>query len=218
MLYDALVENDSYTWYTGKARIKANTPHERVSATLHLRILRDSVIWATIDKLGFEIARVFITPDSVFIVDRLNKEYTRKSLKDFLLEYSVNIGFSDLQNALIGKMIALTPMHVESKREDDLEMLLVSDITGVTARHWVTVSLPQRLMRSYIVDATGRKLQIENAEWETAQDGSQIPYGRLLTFEDSDGKTEIEILFSEITKNVPANIPFSIPAHYVSTR
>jgi hypothetical protein len=218
VFYDAMIANDNYTWYTGKARIKATTPHEKVSATLNLRILRDSVIWATIDKLGFEIARVLITPDSVLVVDRLNKEYTKKSLPAFLLEYNVNVGFSDLQNALIGRMIALSPIYVESKPEEELELLIVSDHAGVTARHWFTRTLPHRLMRSYIVDAAGRKLQIENAGWETYGDGSEVPYGRLLTFEDTDGLTEIEIIFSEITKNVPANIPFSIPAHYAVAR
>ena len=218
VLYETMIDEGSYTWYTGKARIKANTPDVRMSATMNLRMLRDSVIWATIDKLGFEVARVFITPDSVFVVDRLNKEYTRKSLTSFLLEYGVHIGFSDLQNVLIGRMIALTPAYIESGYESDQVMLIVSDYTGVTAKHWMTPTLPQRLLKSYLVDAGGRKLQIENVDWETFHDGTQISYGRLLLFEDTHGMTEVEISFSEITKNVPTSIPFSIPENYALAR
>lgn len=217
-LYDVMIDKDDFTWYSGKARIKANTPHERMSATLNLRMHRDKVIWATIDKFGFEVARVLITPDSVLVVDRLNKEYTRKSLQSFLLEYGVHIGFGDLQNALIGNMIALTPTMLETKREEDMDLLVVNDITGVIARHWISLTLPKQLMRSFIIDSGGRKLEIENGAWQATQDGSQMPYNRLLKFEDADGVTEIEILFSEITKNVPANVPFSIPQNYAEAR
>lgn len=217
-LYDDLINGDNYTWYTGKARIKAQTPDARMSAAVNLRMLRDSAIWITIEKLGFEIARVFITPDSVFAVDRLNKEYTQTTLAGFLTEYGVHVGFRDLQNALIGKMIALTPLHLESKPDSDLYALIVRDGSGVTATHWVTSTSPQRLMKSFLVDASGRKLQIENMQWETIHDGSQVPYGRLLSFEDQDGLTQIQIEFSEIKKNVPATLPFHIPENYTLAR
>lgn len=217
-LYENLTNGDGYTWYTGKARIKAITPDARMSATVNLRMFRDSVIWATIDKLGFEIARVLITPDSVLIVDRLNKEFTKKTLSSFLLEYGVQIGFRDLQNALIGQMVALTPIHVETKHDADLDLLIVSDASGVIAQHWVTSTLPQRLMKSALTDARGRKLHIENMQWGSIHDGSQVPYGRLLSFEDQDGKTQIEIEFSEIKKNVPATLPFHIPENYTQVR
>jgi hypothetical protein len=213
-----MVNGDDYTWYTGKARVKASTPDSRMSATVNLRILKDSVIWATIDKLGFEVARIFITPDSVFVVDRLNKEYTRTSLAAFLEEYGVRIGFRDLQNTLIGRMLSLVPKRIESKRESDLILLVVNDQSGITARHWVTTSFPQRLVRSDLVDGIGRKLEIENLDWIKAPDGMEIPYGRLLAFEDEDGVTNIEIAFSDIIRNVPANIPFSIPENYSRAR
>jgi len=217
-LYEYMVVGDDYTWYTGKARVRASSPYGRMSATLNLRMRRDSVIWATIDKLGFEIVRILVTPDSVFAVDRLNREYTQASLAGFLLDYGVNLTFGDLQNALMGSVLAMRPEHLESKREADMEMLTIRDLTGVTARYWITQSLPQRLIKSYLVDASGRSLQIENGQWETSQDGTQIPYGRVFSMEDTDGKTEIVMNFIEITKNVPASIPFSIPGNYARVR
>jgi len=217
-LYEHMQLDEDYTWYTGKARVKANSPDGRMSATLNLRMRRDSVIWATIDKLGFEIARILITPDSVYAVDRLNREFTRTSLAGFLLEYGVHLTFGDLQSALIGRMIALTPARLESKREADMEMLTIHDLAGVTARYWITQSLPQRLLKSYLVDGSGRTLLIENGQWETSPDGTQTPYGRVFSLEDTYGKTEIVMNFSEITKNIPASMPFSIPGSYARAR
>ena len=209
---------DDFTWYTGKARVKANTPDARMSAIVHLRILKDSVIWATIDKLGFEVARILITPDSVFVVDRLNKEFTIATLDSFMHEFGVQIGFRDLQNTLIGRMINLAPSKIESIPDADMILLVVNDRTGITAMHWVTCALPERLLRSHLIDARGRELEIENMKWGTAPDGIEIPYGRLLAFQDENGTTEIEIMFLDIARNVPAGIPFSIPENYTRAR
>jgi hypothetical protein len=139
-------------------------------------------------------------------------------LTEFLFKYHVQIGFHDLQSALTGRMVALTPGRMDTRQDADLALLVVNDRGGVTAQHWVTQSLPQRLVKSLLTDPDGRSLRIENAQWEMYQDGTEIPYERLITFENAEGKTEIEIVFLEITKNVPANTPFSIPHNYAKVR
>lgn len=217
-LYTSMLNADKYSWYTGKARFKATMPDSRMSATINLRMIRDSIIWATVDKLGLEVARMMITPDSVFIVDRLNREFTSESLRSFLNTYGVYVGFPDLQNLLIGRMIALNPNHVESHHEPDSDELIVRDALGVTAQHWISAAEPHRLVKSQFVDAYGRKLMVENKNWETMPDGSEFPLSRLVSFEDGDGITQIEITFSEVNIDVPASLPFSIPGHYAKAR
>lgn len=216
-LYGSLIDAGTFQYYAGKARLKARTPDTRVSATLHLRIVRDSVVWATIDKIGFEVARILITPDSVFVVDRLNKEFTAEALEPFLSEFGVTMDFADLQQTLVGNVIALQPVELVCVRETDCDVLMIKDPAGVTAQYWVAHRKPQRLMKSHFVDHLGRKLSIENLQW-TELEGNMVPFLRLLTFEDSDGLTEIEMAFTEITLNEPASLPFSIPGHYAKAR
>lgn len=216
-LYGELSQREMFQYYSGKARLKARTPDARMSATLNLRIVRDSVVWATIDKLGFEVARVLIRPDSVFIVDRLNKEYSVNAFGAFLSEYNIELGFGDLQQVLIGNMIALEPVNLEYARESQCDVFLVRDASGISARYCISQSKPARLISSHFVDVLGRSLQIENLDWNR-QRGDLLPYGRYVVFADEDGATEIELSFQEIITNKPASLPFSIPGHYAKVR
>ncbi|MDX1407635.1 MAG: hypothetical protein R3330_05860, partial [Saprospiraceae bacterium] len=38
-------QEPDYTWYSGKARLKVSTGDLRAGATMHLRMIRDSLIW-----------------------------------------------------------------------------------------------------------------------------------------------------------------------------
>lgn len=217
-LYEILKQEDAYTWHTGKARIRATTPYARMSATLNLRMRRDSVIWGTIEKLGFEIVRIMIRPDSVFMIDRLNKEYTMEPLQDFLTEYNVSLGFHDLQNALIGQIVDIVPDEIKATTDSVFTILSVKDKYGMTAEHWISDTAPIRLLKSDLVDAGGRRLTIENGQWQLYDESREMPLSRVITFEDEEGVTVVEIDFSSIERNIPASIPFSIPEHYVRAR
>jgi hypothetical protein len=217
-VYASLLTAESYRWYTGKARFKVTTPDVRMSATINLRMLRDSIIWATIDKFGFEVARVLITPDSVFIVDRLNQEYTRESTRAFLIEYGVQIGFTDLQNALSGGMINISPKVRECLKEENCNVFLVDNSSGISGKHWVSPGDPPHLLKSSFIDRDGRTLELENSKWESVGIDRMMPFGRFLAFSDPDGTTEIELTFTSIILDEPATIPFSIPPHYANAR
>ena len=58
--------------------------HYDVNATI--RMHKDSLIWASVNAvLGIEAMRLLITKDSVFLLDKLNKTYTTRSV-DYLQE------------------------------------------------------------------------------------------------------------------------------------
>jgi hypothetical protein len=213
-----MLGTDEYRWYTGKARLRASLPDTRVSATVNLRMVRDSLIWATVHKLGIEVARVLITPDSIVVVDRVNREYSQDMLSSFLGQYGVQIAFADLQSALAGKMVALSPAGLETSHDKEFEILTVTDKYGMKALHWVSRTVPRRLLRSQLTDTFGRTLQIENMKWEPVGNGSEIPMDRLLAFEDDHGITRIEISFVEVAVDIPASLPFTIPGHYAKAR
>jgi len=217
-VYATLIKTETYQWYSGKARLRASTPDLRVSATVNLRMVRDSVIWATIDKFGFEIARALITPDSVFVVDRLNREFTREALDVFMDEFGVRISFADLQNTLTGGVINVAAVRLQCSREEDCNVFVVEDGAGILGKHWVSGDEPPRLLKSYFKDTGGRTLELENSRWGTVDDTHVLPFGRYLAFVDNDGRTEVELTFSSISLDQPASLPFSIPVNYANAR
>ena len=69
-----------YDYLKAKAKFRYNDGKEDLKATANFRIKKDSLIWMSISaSLGIEAARVMINKDSMAIMDRLNKQYTRSN-------------------------------------------------------------------------------------------------------------------------------------------
>ncbi len=65
-----------------------------------LRILKDSIIWLSISKMGIEGMRVKLTPDSVAFIDRLHRQYMTTSY-DYLNEkFNIELDYFLIQSFL----------------------------------------------------------------------------------------------------------------------
>lgn len=80
-----------------------DTESRTTSFSGQIRMLQDSLIWVSVAPvLGIEVFRVMIRPDSVFILNRLEKTYTRESF-DFIARMTGSpLDFSVLQALLLG--------------------------------------------------------------------------------------------------------------------
>ena len=74
-----------------------------------LRMLNDSIIWLTVSKF-IELARVYITPDSVKAYIKPTNDYIRCSMEDFK-KYVL-----DMMNALNEKIDALNDVVVNQTK------------------------------------------------------------------------------------------------------
>lgn len=61
---------------------------------------RDRSVYISLRKLGFEVAQLYVTSDSIFAVDKFNRRYLAESLEEVLERCPVRI--RDIQNMLMG--------------------------------------------------------------------------------------------------------------------
>lgn len=203
-----------YTWFSGKARVRIETDDLRAGGTITLRMLQDSLIWARVEKLGFEIGRALITPDSAFIVDRLNKEYYAKSLQDFTAEYNAPFTFEDLQQVLAGGPLPVAPGRSFSRKDKSFHLLVIEN-SHLTGSYWFERDLT--LQRSMVADHNGRSIGVIYADYRATAKHRDMPYGLYLELYDGDERTELTFNYSRIELDVPKSTPFSIPHHYART-
>ena len=102
--------SDGKTEYqTLRIRAQGNleTEGQNQGFRLEVRILRDSLIWAELADpiLGLKVARALITPDSLFVINRIDREYLRADISAMQQQFGVEYGFNELQNALSGNPI-----------------------------------------------------------------------------------------------------------------
>ncbi|MFQ3576517.1 MAG: DUF4292 domain-containing protein [Cytophagales bacterium] len=90
--------------FHGKGKLSYQDGSNSVNAHFNLRIRKDSVIWVSVSQFGIEGARFLITKDSIFGINRLNKEFYRYSISYFKEQFDVDIDFKTFQNILVGNI------------------------------------------------------------------------------------------------------------------
>jgi hypothetical protein len=216
---------------SAKANVKTNIGGEQNSFNINLRLYTDSTIWISISPLlGIEVARIFITRDTVKFIDRINNRYSVSGyqfLNDLL---NVSIDFDIIQGVLTGNLFAykknkFNSVYIEDKyyilstlskrklkrslEEIDIDKPIVQDL-------WVSDST-YRVVRLNIEDNRVGKSLVTDYQDHRQTEGGLFPFisnTRIKAGKDA----QIEIEYSKVTLNNEIDFPFTIPSGFSPIR
>ncbi|MEQ8703067.1 MAG: DUF4292 domain-containing protein [Phaeodactylibacter sp.] len=206
-------------WFESRLRIDYADEDMSVSASATLRMKKDSLLWLSVKKLGFEIARVQVTPDSVYVMDRFNKEYTIEGLAYLAESYGLPAGsLSELQDFILGNPIFF------GGSELGIEPLgptyrLKGGSNDMTAEYLVGTE-------DFLLKKVAFKDLRNNQEMSALLEGyedlegqQKFSYIRNLMLESKySGQANVTLQFSNIELNAPKPIRFDIPPRYTRSK
>jgi hypothetical protein len=97
------IQNIDFNYLTARGQLKLEDKGETTTSGYALRVKKDSVIWVSVlPGLGIEAARLKITQDSVFIMNRIHKEYTATDFGFLSKRFKVDMNYDVLQAILLG--------------------------------------------------------------------------------------------------------------------
>lgn len=209
-------------WLAGDVDVDYKGKPLSMTASMNARFRRDSVIWMNVKKLGFNVARVQITKDSVFMVNYIQSNYIAQDLKYIESKYGLPANFKILQNILLGNAVFLT-----DKKLLKMEMHASGDIIlrGDDGQWKNTYRLDNQTHQikamTFEQPANQRNLTITYENYAVLKgyenDQKKFPYIRTLNVESPQtGKISIilEVDADGLEINIPKNIKFEIPTHY----
>lgn len=85
-------------------RIDAGGAENSVNATF--RIKKDSIMWISARKLGFEIGRLMLTEDSVWLLDRINNQYFAGDYLFFQSQFGIDVDYNLVQALFLGDQLS----------------------------------------------------------------------------------------------------------------
>ena len=88
-------------WMEGKCQLQMASEGSTVSGQGIIRVRKDSAIWVSVRKLGFEVGRALILKDSFFYLDRLNNVFEAHAISFIKEKYQLPGDFLHLQALLI---------------------------------------------------------------------------------------------------------------------
>jgi hypothetical protein len=204
----------AYKTFSGKAKVNYKGPGTSQEFTANFRIKKDSVIWIMITGLGglVPVARIYITPDSFFMVNMLQREATRMPLKDAAKLLPAPVEFSSLQNLIVGE-----PLR-DGKITDAVD----------TANTWVLAiadnSYQQRIAYSKM-DSTMQHAQLatiapngphgvmDYRNYTVVRD-RKLSTNRIVNLQNSTDTYQFEMNFVNSDFDQVLEFPFSIPRNY----
>jgi hypothetical protein len=98
------VQEIDFEYFKSKSKITYQDATRDETATVDIRMRKDSIIWLSVGKLGFEGLRGLITRDSIFVLDKLNNEYLTYDFKSLSEKFNFTITFDLLQAAILGNL------------------------------------------------------------------------------------------------------------------
>ncbi|PHN04273.1 DUF4292 domain-containing protein [Flavilitoribacter nigricans] len=214
-LLDHMVKNQvKADWLEAKARISYDGEDQSVSASASIVMRKDSLVWMSVRKLGFEVARVQIDKDSVYVINRLSNEYTIQGLDYLASSYNLPANLKTIQAILLGNPVFLNSRDMTLNKEEANYHLISS--SGQLENHFWLDMASLALVRTRYGDLRNRReVNLLLEDYQPLDAEQNFSYLRQIKVDSSElGEAAIEIDFSDVKINVPQEIRFSIPSRY----
>lgn len=179
-----------------------------------IRMKKDEFIWVSVTAtfLNVEAARVWITPDSIIIVNKLEKTIQARPIH-FIRDYvSLPFSFEDLQNLIAGKVI-FAGDSIRNVASTD-KFLLVSTLLP-NAENNIYFTLPSLLLARQNLFISG---PAENYQAEILYNDYEKPGGnyfstsRMISIPAKQQKIRLDFRQYEFNKEL--SVPFNRPEGY----
>ena len=212
------IQQLQFDYLSIKSKIELHEPHKTTKATALVRIKKDSIIWFNLSgALGVQGMRGIVTKDSVYLINRVAKEYSVFSFAEVGKEFNFPIDFSLLQSMIVGNM--------PKANEPDQSIIHEGN------KFIVKQSINEIIIENYIDDSNMKLVEVEVTEKKTENslkllykdfreiNNQAFPFSAFISLihfnEFGQLETQMNIEHSRVeSSEKELKFPFSIPTKY----
>lgn len=180
-----------------------------------VRMIKDSAIWMSLTAtfLNIEVYRIYITKNSVILMNKQDKEVQYRSL-DYLQEVTqIPFDFETIQNMLIGNPVFFTDSNASFKKLDDLVLVFT---VGNYFKNLVTLSVNNNLLiHSKLDDVDINRNRTASITYDDYVNQSERFFStkRQIIISEKN-KIDIRLNFKQFEFNKELSVAFSVPKNY----
>ena len=206
----------NYKTFSAKIKVEYQDSHgKQPNITAYVRIFKDSIIWisgyATV--FNIEAFRVLINKDSVFVLDKINKEVQYRSI-DYLQEVTqIPFDFKTLQDLLIGNPIFFSDSVVSYKEKESATLL---GTVVLNFKHLLTLTKTNHvLMHSKLDDLDFNRNRTADITYDEYENKTGVNFStyREITVSEKN-KLDIQMNYKQYEFNKELQASFNIPPNY----
>jgi hypothetical protein len=203
-----------YNTVSGKLRAVYQDEDRTQSVNLSFRMEKDKAIWMSATVLGFPVAKVYITPNSVSYYEKISKSYFDGDFSLISEWLGTPLDFNKLQNLLIGQAIYDLREEAYEMEQSPRGYQFLPEETGSIKRMFLLD--PSHLKASaqqLAQEAESRSVTITYSDYQTI-DGNLFPENIKIIANEGGRPTNIEITYRSVEFDEEVSFPFDIPSGY----
>ncbi len=203
-----------YSTFSAKVKVEYDAEGQNVpDLTAYIRMKKDSLIWINVEKLLFNVARILITKDSFFIINKIDKYTVSRPLSYLEESTQIPFDFQTIQNLIIGNPVYFgEKISSFKKNETTTSILYIGDLF----KHLITIDNSKYAALFSKLDdkdiTRNRTCDLTYGDYEL-KDGKQFSRDRTIVISEKS-KTQIDLRFKQFQFNETLNYPFTLPPSY----
>jgi len=222
----ALVEDDNPSlflkkaifapeWMEGKCQLQMASEDSNLSGQGIIRIRRDSAIWVSLRKLGFEVGRALILKDSFFHLSRLNNVFEAHPISFIKEKYQLPGDFLHLQALLLGNapLDDISDFTVTNKESFEWQLQKSMD-NGTLSLGW-DFNNKRISAIDWNQPSSNKYFKMKFGDYKALESKQQFSYFRDLNIQSAEtGNLHVVLSFNQVQFNLPVSLRFDIPQRY----
>jgi hypothetical protein len=211
-----------FSTLSARIRLDLKSPQKEMSSKAQLKMIYGERMQISLQPfLGIEVFRIELTPDSVKILDRMNKRYMAESYEEMKGNTGVDFNFHNLQSLFTNNLFIpgerdLSPEQMRRfhiTREPDAAHLNIKDKAGLSYRF--TAGDDRKLRSASIRDKAGKyRITWDYSDFQSI--GNQrFPFKMEAGWTaDKHLQAIVAFTFSDAVINNPLKTEFNVPTGY----
>ena len=205
-------------WFKAKAQLQYKEGGRGLSFSSTIISKNEEFLWLNGKKFMIEGARILVTSDSIFAMDKINKKFVSDDMSWVAREYelpsllSEAISLDHLQDIFIGNPI-LDIISYSNISDKETDVLLSGEQDGYASQLIID---PESLETRYFTFTQGENnMTVKYSDYRPVNDTHAIAFKRELLIErPGEQDLQLTIQYDNIVIDEPQSIKFNIPSSY----
>jgi hypothetical protein len=219
---DVLYKELKYSTFSSKLNMNISTGKKTLSSKGSLRIVNNEAIQLSIQPLfGIEMFRLYVEPDHIIILDRMNKRYVKETFEDIKGDNPIGFNFYTLQSLFTNSLFVPDKSSVLKQDYKKFKYAASQDnyiLTGRDKKSDIDYSFfvngnDQITLTDLYMASKDYSLQWSYNQFSLMSD-LFFPFEMKIVATTQKRKLNTSITLSAITLNDPLTLETSIPASY----
>ncbi len=223
---DILAESFPYETLSARMDLKLTNGTRARSSKAQIRIVKDNALQISIQPLfGVELFRLYVDPDTIALLDRMEKRYVKEAITTLKGHYPVGFDFYTLQSLFTNTLFVANKAEVTPAdfrrfsytRTPDSNYYLTAKDPKSEIEYSFSVNGDNRVTYTHLKQSE----EESSLQWSYSHfivlNQSAFPHTMRASITSGDRVFNTEFLFSDVVTNDGTQLSLQIPASYTRT-